>query len=294
MTTPLATTALAFAAASPDAGYLDGNQLLNDLSGENGEHMHSVAMGYVMGMHDARIGSAAAAPAPAAGAPRSLRQEVDRVLRWLRRNPELRGQPAVMLVRTALDGMPKAAPAPARRGAALLAWLATRAGSVAATAALAVAIGFLLGAWGAPDVARSRPFEQSVALSERASEITNLVLEIRRFEKDSFLNVGDRAELAAYVAKWEATRLSMNEAIERAERLDLGERDRQSLRQIDADFGVYVEGYRAVLAMIERGQIGTAQGANEHLAMYKGAIRRVEANGAALSARAIERLGKMT
>jgi hypothetical protein len=84
------------------------------------------------------------------------------------------------------------------------------------------------------------------------------------------------------------------DTIERTSRLDLSDRDRQALRQIEADFGIYVEGYRRVLSMIASGQLNSARDANARFAQYKDAIHRIEASGAAINIRALDRISKMT
>ena len=121
-----------------------------------------------------------------------------------------------------------------------------------------------------------------------------MLLEERRFEKDSFINISDHKQIAAYAKKWDKSRVALANAIAMTRTLDLQNLDRQAIREIESDFGSYVAGNQSVLSEIQGGQIRTAEQANEQLAIYKAAVHRIEANGSAINARAVQRPGSLT
>jgi hypothetical protein len=275
-----------------EKGYIDGNDLLKDLSGENGSGMRSVAVGYVMAIHDSLRSSARSTRE---GVERwvnaTLGQEASGVEAWLRRNPEQRGRLAADLVRAALGETiegeaPRSATVTVRGDAGL--WPSARTASLVAAACL-IASGLT---WGLNNAVphKNRDMEQALEQSLRASDITNLVLEERRYEKDTFLNIADREQEVSYVRRWDNARAALDTAIARLDRLDLSESDRRSLRDIETDFRAYVDGYKTVVVMIHKGQIRTAVEANDEIAKYKDAIHRMEFNAATISIHANQRI----
>lgn len=163
-----------------------------------------------------------------------------------------------------------------------------------AIAAACVACG--IGAWSiaVPNLTQAPRRAQDLALSEQAALVQNLVLEQRRLETGCFLSIPDRDGVELYAKKWNESRALLADAIARASELDLNEQDRRTVQQIAADYRVYVDGYIRVLSMINTGKIRTAQEANEQISLYKDSAARMEANAAAVSARARQRIGKAT
>jgi hypothetical protein len=280
----------AMAMHDADADSWDGATLQKNLRGEGGEALRLSGLGYVMAVRDAL--TAASGAGRAIGSPRARAggpADAEIVLSWLKRHPSAGRQSALSVTRRAL----RATTSPRRRVAE---WLAEclAAPVVAKAAAFATLCLATALAWQSVTMrhaTRDRAFEQSVELSQRAARITSLLLEERRFEKDSFINIADRSETEAYAGKWEAARALLADTIARTYQLDLGDSDRRAMREIETDFQAYVDGYRRVLQRIQRGEIRTAQDANRELADYKGAVHRIETVGAAINARAVRRLG---
>jgi hypothetical protein len=275
-----------------EKGYIDGNDLLKDLSGENGTGMRSVAVGYVMAIHDSmRSGARAVREGIERHANATLGQEAADVESWLRRNPDMRERVAADLVRTALSDTVEAETprfgAREVRGRVGI-WPGVRTASLVAMACF-VASGLT---WGLNSAYphKNRDVEQALEQSLRASDITNLVLEERRYEKDTFLNIADRDQEGSYVRRWDDARIALDTAIARLDRLDLSESDRHALRDIENDFRAYVDGYKTVVERIRKGQIRTAQEANDEIAKYKDAIHRMEFNAATISIHANQRM----
>ena len=329
MTIESESLAAACAASREADGYPSSDQLLRDLQGHNGEGARSIATGYMMAIHDADadcLGAAtllrylrghagesmclagtgyvmavrdcmeSARVKPDGNAVHAARSgvhaDVERVKAWLERHPHDQLQLAISSVQLALVSP---AVAPRRQGRQFrrsARWLKQRvvSSSLQATViagAVAVCGALLLAAWSS---AQDRLRAGNVELTEQASNVTTLMLEQRRYEKDSFINISDRRTLDAYGQKWEQARASITGTFHRLDSLDLSDADRQAVLEMSRDFRVYADGYERLLSQMRNGQVATAQDANEQIEAYKSAAHRVETLGAELTARASNRL----
>ena len=258
--------------------HIDGRELLRRLRGEGGDDMRLFAIGYVAGSRETSQASLQGVRGSRASPQDEIRQVVD----WLDRHPERLDGIAVALVRKALE--PGSASAPSRRRPT---W---KAAAMAASICLLVMAGWLANDIG--DMAARRAVEQDFVLSQRAMQITALLLEGRRYEKDTFLNIGNGELRSSYAQKWDESRASLSDALSRTLSLRLAPQDQQTLSQIAADFNAYAEGYERVVAMMRAGTIRSADEANEHIAAYKDAVHRIERNCAAINERATQRLSR--
>src|ERR1700730_12924242 len=86
-----------------------------------------------------------------------------------------------------------------------------------------------------------------VTLAARAKATT---LELRRFEKDTFLNVEDAPVRTQYAAKWDAQRQKLREVLGDLDKFSLSVDDRATLRTMHEDLDVYESGYSKVLSLI--------------------------------------------
>ena len=138
--------------------------------------------------------------------------------------------------------------------------------------------------------AAMRRADQDLALSRQAEYMTAMLLEQRRFEKDSILNVADPTQSESYVRRWDQARMATLGSVDALGALDLTSEDRASLRAIRADLQQYTQGYLALLARMRSGQVRTPEEANRLLAGAKPAAHRAEATGLLLATRALGRL----
>jgi len=275
---------------------MDGNDLLNDLRGDNGTIMRSVAVGYVMALCDSWMQSAGTSQSGDPGvALLTLEQSINRVEGWLVAHEADRGGPAALLVRSALE---QTAPAQAeRRPGGLGRFFRGARNSIdrnVVTAAVCVAAAVCGWSLAAILGLRAHDATRDVELSQRASRIASLVLEERRYEKDVFINIDDRDRIESYARKWHEAHAGLNSALASVEQLELSEQDRKAVGEINADLRAYVSGYERVLLMIRKGEIRTPQEANEEFVRYKSAAHRIEAACAAIYERATQRAAPLT
>jgi hypothetical protein len=275
-------------------GYLSGRNLMGDLAGQNGNVMRSVATGYIMGIYDSMIElREPLARANAEDRARTLLQVAACVESWLAEHPSRVEENAASLIRAALReaGFAGASEPDAslpRQRLVKIRWSA----SAVAICSIATVFG-LCGLTYRMYVSDHtvQPLMENVKRMESAEDITNLVLETRRYEKDAFLNMEDPVRFDMYSNKWGRSRAALSMAIGRMSALDLTASDRQALRDLSDDLQEYSKGCDQILSSIRRAQIRTPQDANVVFAQFKKAAQRMEVNGESLTARANERMG---
>jgi len=114
------------------------------------------------------------------------------------------------------------------------------------------------------------------ATNSAANDVNIAVLDMRRFEKDLFLNIGDRQKETDYFSKWDAARRKLDEHLDKLEQTDHDESDRAVIRQIRGDIGLYVPALQAIAQQITDGKLKSPTAANKEIAPVKDHIRAVE------------------
>ena len=109
-----------------------------------------------------------------------------------------------------------------------------------------------------------------------AADINVATLELRRAEKDTFLNVDDAAVRDGYVAKWNASQQQLVKFIDSIQPLATSDAERQRIEKMSSDFRSYEAGFRSVLAGIQRGELKTPQQCNAKIAESKQYIHDLE------------------
>jgi len=267
-----------------DAPPLSGSDLLAHLEGRNGEDMRLVGIGFVACVRDTLASREAGSSQVRERTVCRSESDINRVVRWLQSHPRLGAEGATRAVRSALaDEF-----APGRisftgrvRIRSAMGWCAATGGALAIAALVAVH------PW---RTGKDAVFTRDFHLSQEASVIQALILEERRYEKDTFLNIADRAQIVSYARKWDHSRVSLEQTLARARKLVVTEQDREVLQKIDEDFTVYVNGFERVLSKIRAGQVSSAEEANAQFTVYKDAVHRIESNSEALGDRAMRRL----
>ena len=112
-----------------------------------------------------------------------------------------------------------------------------------------------------------------VTLAARAKATT---LELRRFEKDTFLNIEESQVRNQYAAKWDGQRQKLRDVMGELEKFQLSTDDKSSVRSMREDLDAYESGYTKVLSMIQEGKLHTPQECNAKISEYKDSIHRME------------------
>ncbi|PYQ31146.1 MAG: hypothetical protein DMF56_04390 [Acidobacteria bacterium] len=101
-------------------------------------------------------------------------------------------------------------------------------------------------------------------------------LDLRRFEKDYFINTGDKAKEAEYLAKWNDSRQKLDTQLTQIEKLGADDESHELVRLTRSDLFEYVNAFNAIATRIDSGEIKTAADANQALTPFKEHIRRIE------------------
>ena len=127
---------------------------------------------------------------------------------------------------------------------------------------------------------------RDVRLAQHASSIGRLVVNERRYEKDMILNLDRPENIGDYRKKWDEANQQLDKEVLAARKLDLTDKDRQALDQIQKAHGVYTAGMASVAGRIFD-TLNTAQEVGAAMEEYKGAVEDLEHASDELNARAM-------
>lgn len=119
-------------------------------------------------------------------------------------------------------------------------------------------------------------------LAEEALHARAASLQLRRYEKDYFLNMGFPEKQSEYMVKWEKSRADLLQHLAELDAQVFSAADHETLRKMHADLDVYLAGFATVSAAVRNGELATPQAANILITQYKDAIRRFETTAGAL------------
>jgi methyl-accepting chemotaxis protein len=121
-----------------------------------------------------------------------------------------------------------------------------------------------------------------VHLAEVARDTRSYTLQLRRYEKDYFLNMGAPKTQADYLAKWKAAFEKVLGYLDELDSLVSSQADHEVLRGMREDLAIYASGFDKVGTAVRSGEIPTPQAANLAITGYKDAIHGFEAMADAL------------
>ena len=136
----------------------------------------------------------------------------------------------------------------------------------------------LSGYWGLEAITREtlKVLEGDAKVVTLAARAKATTLELRRFEKDTFLNVEESQIRNQYAAKWDGQRQKLREVFGELDKFQLSADDKAAVRSMREDLDVYEGGYTKVLSMIQEGKLHTPQECNAKINEYKDSIHRLE------------------
>jgi methyl-accepting chemotaxis protein len=158
--------------------------------------------------------------------------------------------------------------------------------SLSITAHLALAIGALATAIGAGaaagwwnlvslDTFVARTIRGDVALAQAAADMHEDVLQMRRFEKDVFINIGAADSAASYYAKWVQAYQDLRRDLLRARAVAPATLS-APLRDFTDSIAEYRDGFERTYGRIQAGDLKTSEQANAQMTEYKDAVRGTE------------------
>lgn len=128
------------------------------------------------------------------------------------------------------------------------------------------------------------------ALMEHAFRVEAQTLNMRRYEKDVFLSIGDAVKVAESFTKWKATHELAIQELAGLQKFSTAE-DAGSVEAMSRDLAAYASGFEEVVRGIHAGTIRTPAEANEAIAAHQDDIRRLGALAAAIATKNVQRMG---
>ena len=113
-------------------------------------------------------------------------------------------------------------------------------------------------------------------LVEESLKVRALTLELRRYEKDAFLNIESADKRTDYIAKWTEQKERLEERLDALEKLTQNDTDRDTVRLMRKDASVYQDAFMKIVADVKSGAIKTPQEGNLAIAPYKDQVHRLE------------------
>jgi methyl-accepting chemotaxis protein len=145
-----------------------------------------------------------------------------------------------------------------------------------ATAILSVVITGAVAYWGMVrlDVAAHGMRHGDTALANAAEDMREDVLELRRYEKDVFMNVGADDLVRQYKEKWDRALLLLRYDLQRARRTD--STSQEELQKVTDRIAAYSVAFGRIYDSIANGTIRTTQQANDEMSLSKESVRDAE------------------
>jgi methyl-accepting chemotaxis protein len=140
------------------------------------------------------------------------------------------------------------------------------------------------GQWGLATSAQTaaRVLEVDFPINTAANDAHIAVLDLRRFEKDYFINAGNKAKESEYLGKWNDTRSHFESQLTAIEHLPITPEVRVQVRDMRSGVGEYASAFMAVSRSVDAGEIKNAVDANAAITPVKDRIREVETIAQAL------------
>jgi methyl-accepting chemotaxis protein len=141
---------------------------------------------------------------------------------------------------------------------------------------LSVVIG-ISGYWGANSISGTtqKMLRTDAKISEHSSRARAGVVGLRRYEKDIFLNIGNKEKQEGYLKQWKEQNEHLSARISDLEKAASLPQDKELIKTMKSELAVYSAGFDKVVAMIQAGTIKTPQEGNAAIAEVKEATHKL-------------------
>ena len=141
------------------------------------------------------------------------------------------------------------------------------------------------GYWGMESVTRETVsmLRGDSKISQLADEAKITTLELRRFEKDTLLNMDNKPVMQGYQEKWKAQVAQLRSTVGELDSRVSSDSSKQLVAAMEREIATYERGVDAVVAGINDGTIKTPQQGNAKVTEVKDEIHRMEAAATDLS-----------
>ncbi|AXK39171.1 methyl-accepting chemotaxis protein [Crenobacter cavernae] len=135
--------------------------------------------------------------------------------------------------------------------------------------------------------------ERDLAFYRDVQEARYHVGNLRRFEKDALINIGDAEKRADYFRRWQQTVAKSRDSLAAAANHPIDDDSSARVKELDALVGAYEQGFAGVYRRIEAGELADTTSANQALSAHKDSVRSMEAKLSELGEAASQAVGKL-
>ncbi len=136
----------------------------------------------------------------------------------------------------------------------------------------------LMGRWGMVSLSNevAASINGEVAMAQHAAALHSDVLTLRRYEKDTFINITSAKSVASYLQKWQSAVQALRDHWRAANAIATPDVT-MILDKFSASIDAYESGFTQVQSLINAGQITTTAQANTEMGKHKDSVRSTEA-----------------
>ncbi len=131
---------------------------------------------------------------------------------------------------------------------------------------------------------------RDAGIAELSSRARANVLELRRFEKDTFLNIGSAGEAERYLSAWNEQYEQLAGRISELEKAVETKEDKDTVAEMKKMQAAYGDGFKRVTTLIKAKSIRSPQAANRAISEYKESIHSLEKLAGGFEASGNERM----
>ncbi len=113
-------------------------------------------------------------------------------------------------------------------------------------------------------------------IAESSARLRADVLGLRRYEKDTFINIGSPEKTKEYMAKWQEQLGHASARISDLEKVVVTPQDREIVKSMKTHLETYVNGFKSICAGLDAGKITSTKEANAAIGEYKNAVHVLE------------------
>ncbi len=135
-----------------------------------------------------------------------------------------------------------------------------------------------------------RLLKGDVKVSEHAARARANVNALRRYEKDFFINMGNKEKEEGYMKSWRGQHESLMARLNDLEKYASIQHEKDAVEEMKQRAAIYDAGFNKVVKAIHEGNIQTTQDANTALGEFKDATHKLEAQAKELAEEANKRM----
>src|SRR6266567_5657535 len=127
-------------------------------------------------------------------------------------------------------------------------------------------------------------------IAEGAARLRANILNLRRSEKDVFLNIGSGQKDDEYYKQWKDKVELYDQRIADMEKVARDEKDKEILKELKTEIAAYTAGFNESYRLIQEGKITTPQQGNASMANVKDLVHKLEQKSADFADEAKKRM----